>query len=134
MAPPGIQVVVSLLEEAEAEQLGLANEDEAAVSNGIRFVSFPIPDRGAPLSTPDALALLGDIGEELKAGKHVAIHCRQSIGRSGLIAAGVLVASGFCAATAIEAVSSARGEIVPETAEQLQWIRQLPAGRLPEAV
>jgi protein-tyrosine phosphatase len=130
----GLDVVVSLLEESEAAQLDLENEDGAARSNRIRFVSFPVPDRGAPASTRDALALLRTIREELEAGRNVAVHCRQGIGRSGLIAAGVLVTSGVPAAKALEVVSSARGQIVPETPAQVAWIRQLPADRLVEAV
>jgi protein-tyrosine phosphatase len=48
----------------------------------------------------------------------VAVHCRQSIGRSGLIACGILVASGVDVATAIATASQTRGVAVPETEEQ----------------
>jgi hypothetical protein len=51
----GLHVVVSLLERAEATELDLTNEQEVAESNGIRFISFPIPDRGVPVSQKDAL-------------------------------------------------------------------------------
>lgn len=78
----GVDVLVSLLEEEEAAELGLAHEGEAAESNGIRFVSFPIPDRGVPASTELAVALLKEIGGALNDGKNVAVHCRQGIGRS----------------------------------------------------
>ena len=130
----GLDVIVSVLEQDEAARLELENEAEAARSNRVRFVSFPIPDRGVPASIQAALALLRTIREELEAGTNVAVHCRQGIGRSGLIAAGVLVASGVPAGQAVEVVSSARGMTVPETPAQLQWIRQLPAGRLVETV
>jgi protein-tyrosine phosphatase len=75
-----------------------------------------------------------DIRDELESGRSVAVHCRQSIGRSGLIAAGVLVICGVPPGNAVDAVSSARGLTVPETPAQLQWIRQWPADRLAEAV
>jgi predicted protein tyrosine phosphatase len=87
----GLDVVVSLLEEEEAAQLELALEGQAAAANGVRFVSCPIPDRGVPASTQRAVALLKDIVGALEDSKNVAVHCRQSIGRSGLIAAGALV-------------------------------------------
>jgi hypothetical protein len=38
-------LVVSLLENEEAEQLDLLAERRAAESNGIQFIPFPIPDR-----------------------------------------------------------------------------------------
>jgi protein-tyrosine phosphatase len=123
----GIDVVVSLLESEEAAQLDLLTERQAAETNGIQFISFPIPDRGLPASTPAALSLLSDITGALEQGKSVAVHCRQSIGRAGLIAAGVLIASGITPDRALEAVTSARGLTVPETSEQREWICQLPS-------
>ena len=130
----GLSVVVSLLEEDEAAELGLAHEDQAAASNGIRFVSFPIPDRGVPSSRQRAVALLADLVAALDDGNNVAIHCRQGIGRSGLIAAGALVIAGMGGNRAIEVVSAARGLTVPETAAQSRWIDRLASERLAEAV
>jgi protein-tyrosine phosphatase len=126
----GLDVVVSLLEKEEAAQLELAHEGTAAESQKVRFISFPIPDRGVPVSTQAALSLLRNIAEALEEGKNVAVHCRQGIGRSGLIAAGVLMTSGIGVEKAIEIVSAARGQTVPETPAQVRWIHQLPAEHL----
>ena len=123
----GIDVIVSLLEGEKAAKLDLENERQAAENNGIRFVSFTIPDRGVPASTEAAIAAIGAIVAQLDAGKNVAVHCRQGIGRSGLVAAGVLISSGIKAAEAVEIVSSARGTSVPETPEQRRWIERLPS-------
>jgi protein-tyrosine phosphatase len=130
----GLDVVVSLLEEEEAAELDLAHEEQAATSAGIRFVRFPIADRGVPASRQAALALLKEIVEALGDGKNVAVHCRQGLGRSSLIAAGALAAAGMSAARAIEVVSAARGQSVPETAAQRRWVHQLLPERLPKAV
>jgi protein-tyrosine phosphatase len=54
----------------------------------------------------------------LSKGKHIAIHCRQGIGRSALIAASVLVLSGFAPDKAFDLLSKARGYTLPETEEQ----------------
>jgi protein-tyrosine phosphatase len=116
-----------LLEDEEAVQLGLVQEGDVAKSKGLQFISFPIPDRGVPASMQATLSLLRKIADALEEGKSVAIHCRQGIGRSASIAAGVLVASGIGAEKAIEIVSTARGQTVPETPAQVQWIHQLPA-------
>jgi protein-tyrosine phosphatase len=130
----GLDVVVSLLEEDEAMQLGLEHEDLAAAANGVKLVSFPIPDRGVPASTAHGVALLKDIVRTLAEGRNVAIHCRQGIGRSGLIAAGALVSAGIDPDKAMQTVSEARGVSVPETAAQHRWVHQLLSGFLAEAV
>jgi len=129
----GIDVIVSLLESEEAAQLGLADEAKAAEANGIRFISFPIPDRDVPKSTSDAIWLIAAISEALGSGKNVAVHCRQSVGRAGLIVAGVLARSGLSPEQAIEIVSSARGLTIPETTDQRSWIQRLPSERFVDA-
>ena len=121
----GVDVVVSLLEINEADQLDLVNERQAAEANGIRFISFPIPDRGIPASVPPAISLMADLAGALEKGQNIAVHCRQGIGRSGLIAAGVLTIAGASPADAVQAVSSARGLSIPETPDQRQWVEGL---------
>ena len=126
----GVDVLVSLLESQELSQLGLENEQRTAEQSGIRFTSFPIPDRGVPNSVGQASALIFSIARELESGSNVAIHCRQGIGRSGLIASGALMIAGATPDEATHAVSVARGLSVPETKEQRQWLDKL-AARLP---
>ena len=101
------------------------NYQAAAEASGIRFISFPIPDRGVPASGAAAATLIAVTSDALEAGKNVAVHCRQGIGRSGLIAAVVLVNSGLDPEQAIRVVSSARGVAVPETADQRLFIQRL---------
>ena len=123
----GINVVVSLLEPAEDEALQLQQEAEVVVSDGLRFVRFPIPDRGVPPSQIEAGAVLRDLVQALQEGKQIAVHCRQGIGRSALIAGGALVMAGVPAETALQTVGLARGLAIPETPEQRHWVEQLPA-------
>jgi protein-tyrosine phosphatase len=125
----GVDVMVSLLEEDEAAQLNLSEEASTAEAKGIHFLSFPILDRGVPTSMSEAQALIAEISDSLKAGKNVAVHCRQGIGRSGMIAAAILANSGQKPDEAMRAVSAARGLTVPETAEQRAWIERLGAQR-----
>jgi protein-tyrosine phosphatase len=70
----------------------LLGEAEAAEANRIGFISFPIPDRGVPASAA-AASLIASISNALEDGKNPAVHCRQGIGRPGLIAAAVLASS-----------------------------------------
>jgi protein-tyrosine phosphatase len=125
-----VDVVLSLLEKNEETQLELDEEPRLAHASGIRFISFPIIDRSVPTSVQATVSLLRDVSHALEEGKNVAIHCRQGIGRSGMIAAGALMIAGLNAGTALEAVGSARGLQVPETPEQLQWVQRILADRL----
>ena len=123
-----LDVIVSLLENDENDQLDLLGERQATEAHALRFISFPIPDRGIPVSVHEAASLIGTISDQLNAGKNVAVHCRQGIGRSGLIAAGALIAAGTSPDEAMQIVSSARGIVVPETPEQRRWTERLPSG------
>jgi protein-tyrosine phosphatase len=116
--------VISLLERDEERQLDLAEEGNLARKHGIRFVSFPIPDRSVPASVPSAVSMLKSVNLALEAGENVAVHCRQGVGRSALVAVGALMIAGTPPETSLETVRLARGLEVPETKEQLNWVRE----------
>lgn len=118
----GIDIVVSFLTPAEAQEFALENEGEVCKAHGIRFVSFPIPDQEVPVSKRAAVVLLHDLEQALVEGKAVALHCRQSVGRSATIAAALLVAAGQETRIAFEKIGETRGCKVPETAEQERWV------------
>ena len=118
----GIEVIVSLLTPSEVAELELVDEPELSAAHGMNFISFPIPDYGVPAS-PDAVAgLAGRIAGNLMDGKSVLIHCRQGIGRAGLLASVVLRTLGLDSTTAVRTVTTARGRAVPETPEQVRWV------------
>jgi protein-tyrosine phosphatase len=123
--PRGFTVLVSTLEVEEARELDLLREPEAARAAGLEYLSAPIPDRGVP-SLVAARALASTLLARIRSGGHVAVHCRQGIGRSTLTAATVLVASGMSPAAAWEAVAAARGRAVPDTEEQRLWLSSFP--------
>ena len=54
----GLEVIVSLLASDEAMEFELGNEATICRSNDIEFISFPIPDRGAPASREETLKLV----------------------------------------------------------------------------
>lgn len=118
----GVDVVVSLLEPREEAELALACEAVSSVASGLEFRSFPIPDRGLPDSLESVGELTRHIVNALQEGKNVAVHCRQGIGRSALIAAAALISGGHAAETAVQKVGRARGFEVPETHAQREWI------------
>ncbi len=108
----GVDVLVSLLEPQEAGQLGLGSEEEAAVRAGLEFFSLPVKDRGVPYSRSEFAAAVSRLEADLESGRAVAI----------------LVESGVCVEEAVELVSKVRGVAVPETAEQLEWLRGILSG------
>jgi protein-tyrosine phosphatase len=117
-----IDTVLSLLTHDEERDLDLRNEGTEAKAQGIEFVSFPIPDRQVPDSESKLAQTLERLDEALSSGKNVVVHCRQGVGRSGLVAACLLVRKGMSPGAAVESVSAARGTSVPETIEQRVWI------------
>jgi protein-tyrosine phosphatase len=124
LAKAGVNVLVSLLTPDEAAELGLQDEERLCGDCGLRFISFPIPDRGVPYSIPEAGRTVDLILEELWAGKAVAVHCRMGIGRSALIAACLLKSQGIGVDAAFAMISRARGFSVPDTAEQREWVEK----------
>ena len=120
----GITAVLSLLTAEEQTELELRNEPQEVRGQGLEFSSFPIPDRQVPRSEAGLAGVLDTVAANLSAGKNVLVHCRQGIGRTGLIAACLLIKNGMSPGAAVESVSVARGVTVPETAEQRDWIER----------
>ncbi|MGJ5116975.1 phosphatase domain-containing protein [Bradyrhizobium oligotrophicum] len=120
-----IAVVASLLEPAEADELGLQREPALCRSHGMAFVSFPIPDRGLPESCSAAAGLAQDLAARLTDGATILIHCRAGIGRSAVIAACVMIRLGIAAPDALDRIAAARGVDVPDTEEQRDWVTEM---------
>lgn len=125
----GVQTVVSLLEPQEVRDLDLANEEALCIASSVKFISFPIPDRGVPNNVFEFAGLVATIERSLRSGESVAIHCRAGIGRSGLLGACVLGTFGIESNTAFGMLSRARGVTVPDTDAQATWVREYARGR-----
>lgn len=125
----GIDRVVSLLPAEEERELRIQGEKKAVEAAGMSFISFPIIDGGTPSSMSEGRVLIARLVDALKAGESVGVHCRAGIGRSPMIAAAILAASGVSLQTALIELSQARGLPVPETEEQLGWLQEF-AGSL----
>jgi protein-tyrosine phosphatase len=119
-----------MLTDEEAEELGLNDESAECVAIGITFVNLAIPDRSVPSDTNAFLRSVEQLATRVREGRHVAVHCRASIGRSSVLAASILVRLGWDAKTAFDAIEAARGCSVPDTSEQKEWvISNIPAVR-----
>ncbi len=121
----GVTTVVSLLEQEESEFLELEDEPAAVRAAGLRFLSFPVPDHSVPENRAAFLALADKLVGDLKSGESVGIHCRAGIGRSGVLAAVILMKLGVPMDTALASISAARNVPVPDTREQAAWLSTL---------
>ena len=126
----GIDAIVSLLAPSEEWELGLQREAEVSESEGIHFFAFPIPDRQTPRSAEKMRELTGQLSALLTKGQAIAIHCRQSVGRSALLAAALLVEAGISPDEAFDRIERARGCPVPDTPEQRRWVERLVRDRI----
>ena len=91
----GIDILVSMLTDAEAEELGLNDEPTECAAAGISFVNVPIPDRSVPLDANEFLRRVEQLATRVREGRYVTVHCRASIGRSSVLAASILVRLGW---------------------------------------
>ncbi|HZS77309.1 MAG TPA: protein-tyrosine phosphatase family protein [Ktedonobacteraceae bacterium] len=117
----GVDVFVSLLTPLEVSEFDLAEEATLCSQQGMLYFSFPIPDQSVPAFAEPTFAFLEQLKSFLMEGKHIAFHCRQGLGRSALMAAALLVLSGFEPEEAFTLLSRVRGYRVPETEKQKEW-------------
>lgn len=117
-----IGLIVSALTMEEVAELDLRQERELCEKAGIDFIAFPIADRGLPLSMKAVLDLARRLDQRLVQGEKVAIHCRQGVGRSALLAACILASGGVDPESAWDRIEAARGCSVPDTREQREWV------------
>lgn len=102
---------------------GLLDEELAAPVAGLRFFHVPTPDQTAPPADGATLELVRTLGDAVRGGDHVAVHCHAGHGRSPAFAAALLVATGSGADEAMAALSRARARPVPHRAPQRDWVR-----------
>ncbi len=118
----GIDHIVSLLEKSEEIELGLTTEGMICADNQLRFTSFPIADRRTP-NLRQFSALVRTLAKSVESGDNLAVHCRAGIGSSGVLVCCIMSDLGHTPEQAIEAVSAARGVPVPDTPDQIEFIR-----------
>ena len=120
----GVRVLVSMLTPDEDEELELVTEGACCKAVHIEFLSVPVPDLGIPKVLEPFESAVTKVLQALQRRRSVAVHCRQSIGRSGMFTCATLVALGFPIDKAIATASRARGLPVPETPQQRLWLER----------
>ena len=122
----GTDVLVSVLEEHEYGGYGIPELFERDRVGGIEMLRFAIEDMNVPkeAEAKGYEALIRDVADRMRKGENVVVHCRGGLGRTGTVAACVLVVLGdHSADEAIDAVRAARRGTV-QTEGQEDFVRR----------
>jgi ADP-ribosyl-[dinitrogen reductase] hydrolase len=121
----GATALVTLMESHELELLGVSGLGDIAVSQGMDWYHLPVRD----VSVPSAMFedQWADVGETLRTrlldGQSIVVHCRGGLGRTGMVAARLLIELGDEPVLALQRVRAARPGAV-ETVEQEKYVFQ----------
>ena len=118
-------VLVSLMEDHEYRGYQIPELLEKDNIGGIEILRFAIKDMSIPreAESEDFEAFVRDVVRRLEGGQNVVVHCRGGLGRTGTLAACVLVALGrHTTDEAISAVRETRKGTV-QTREQEDFVR-----------
>lgn len=124
----GTHTLVSLVELEELDIYGVADLPGKALARGIRHLHLPITDMDIPDHRFDRRWT--QCGPQIRAllieGERVLLHCLAGLGRTGTVAARILVELGMTPESAIGTVRRARPGTI-QTIQQEQYIRALRA-------
>lgn len=117
--------VVTLAEAHELEALGIAAIGAEVRRRSMAWHHWPIGDYHVPDAAFMAAwpARSADLRDLLARGGRVLVHCNGGLGRSGSVAARLLVEGGMDAEVAIQAVRTVRPGAI-ETTAQAAWVAQ----------
>lgn len=122
----GASGIITLMADAELAQNGAAGLGDVSRDFGLQWYQLPISDDTAPSTDfQQAWSLYStDILRRLKAGETLAIHCKGGSGRTGLIAAQIMLAAGAELSTTIAAIHAIRPRALQQP-EHLAYLNQV---------
>jgi ADP-ribosyl-[dinitrogen reductase] hydrolase len=127
----GAVTVVTLMEAHELNALKVSELGTSIEAAGLKWLHLPIRDLAAPGAEFEQYWVQAgaNLHADLTEGGKVVIHCRGGRGRTGLVAAKLLIESGEMPTEAVRKVREARQGAI-ETKAQLDYVLQAP-GLLP---
>jgi len=122
-------IIVSLIEEHEFEELQVTALQNSAVDNfEMKWIWVPIIDGDVPIKSETFIGL-NSVIDLLESGHSIFVHCKGGLGRAGTIAAWVLTHNGRTAAEAITEIRKVRKGAI-ENSKQYDWIKMNSGKRL----
>lgn len=121
----GAAIIITLMEQHELRELQVASLGQSVRAHGMEWWHLPIQDVDVPdRRFHDAWSDVGPkLHARLTAGQRILIHCRGGLGRTGVVAAQILVERGERPAAAICAVRRVRPNAI-ETGKQEDYVRR----------
>jgi ADP-ribosyl-[dinitrogen reductase] hydrolase len=120
----GASTLITLMEAAELDELGVADMGTRAEGVGLAWYLLPIPDGeapGEPFHT-QWKASGKKVRRALRDGESIVIHCKGGLGRTGTLAAQLLIEQGDTAGNAMAEVRAVRPGAI-ETMDQENYLR-----------
>lgn len=106
----GATAVITLMTTAELSEEGFQDFSSAVKAVGLDWYHLPVPDFGVPGAdfeqAWDACRL--ELQQRLQSGDTLALHCKGGSGRTGMVAAKLMLAAGFDPEDAITAIQALR--------------------------
>jgi protein-tyrosine phosphatase len=122
----GATRLLCLLTDSELHWAGVPDLGPRAQAAGLTYHRVPVPDQDTP-DAADAIELVQWCRRAMEQGEAVVLTSMDGLGRSGTIAACLLVAAGTSPDAAIAAVRTARGPRALETIAQEDFVRTFAA-------
>ena len=124
----GASAVISLMPASELATNGAEDIGKQCQAQDMAWFHLPVADEQVPLEDfgQGWKASKQSILERLNAGQDIAIHCKGGSGRTGLIAARIMVEAGIPRADAIAQVQALRPKAIQHPAH-INWITQFDA-------
>lgn len=119
----GGSILISLIEEHEYVELEVTELPRACAQHGIAWHGLPIVDGAIPDTAWEEnwIKIRLSLHQVLRNGGRIVIHCKGGLGRTGLLAARILIEFGMSPDEAIKQVRQARPGAI-ETIEQERYI------------
>ena len=126
----GASMIISLIEPHEFSLLQVPEFGESAARVGISWIHLPIRDVHVPDDRFESgwSAVRPEVHHRIRTGERILIHCRGGLGRTGLVAARILVERGCVPRDAIHRVRAVRPGAI-ETLAQEQYVLALQEKR-----
>lgn len=106
----GATAVITLMTSAELSHEGLQDFSPAVQAAGLDWFHLPVPDDDLPGADFDQAwhACYLELLQRLQTGEALALHCKGGSGRTGLVAAKLMLAAGHSPEDAIMAIQALR--------------------------